>query len=373
MKRIYVSITLCLILCSCAGGLTPMKRFISPSQVLYDQASKYFEKKDYDNAIATYEKFVKDYPRNSLAPGAHLGIAWSYYLKGDYEKSLNAQKNVKTKDETLKAWLDNLANNCKTKLAGSVSAATAPRLFDIPPFTNKETLKIEGTVPQGSIISINEIEASVKDSLFSQEISLKEGPNPIKIQITDKDNNIETIESEVILDTITPEIKVTDAEIDNLGYVTISGLTEKNSIVLANDEELFVSAEGKFEGEVKLSRNLKIELVSEDHAGNIAKMVFSDREHPDSPTGLYLTATSTNSADIEWNKNSEEDLKGYNVYYSLSGEFKDQLHNRELIRDTRYTIDSLESGNTYTIYVRAVDKMGNESNPSEETVSAIIP
>jgi len=373
MKSIYITIMLSLVLCSCAGGPPPVKRFISPSQVLYDQANKYFENKDYDNAIATYERFVKDYPRNNLAPGAHLNIAWSYYLKGDYEKSLKAQKNVKIKDKTLKAWLEELSNKCKTKLASGADAATAPRLFDIPPFTNQKTLKIEGTVPEGSKISINEIEASIKGGLFSQEISLEEGPNPIKIQITDKDGNIETKKSEVTLDTALPQIKVVTAEIGDLGYVTITGVTEKNSIVFANNEELFVSAEGKFEGEVKLPRNQKIELVSEDRAGNIAKTVYSDREPPDEPTGLYLISTSANSADIEWNKNSEEDLKGYNVYYSLEGEFSDQLHNRELIEDTRYTVDSLESGNTYSIYVRAVDKMGNESDPSEETVSATIP
>ena len=351
-----------------------MKRFISPSQVLYDRASNYFENKDYDSAIASYEKFVEDYPRNSLAPGAHLGIAWSYYLKGDYEKSLTAQKNVKTKDETLKAWLNKLSDGCKTKIAGSAGASTAPRLFDIPPFTNRKTLKIDGTVPQGSAISINEIEVSVKDGLFSQEISLEEGPNAIKIQITDKDGNIETKESKVTLDTTIPRIKVTDAEIDDLGYVTISGITEENSIVIANnDEEFLVSAEGKFKGEVKLPRNLKIELVAEDRAGNTVKVVFSDTEDPDSPTGLTLRGTSGNSAAIDWNENSEDDIKGYNVYYSLSGEFSDQLHNRELIEDTRYTMDSLESGNTYTIYVRAVDKMGNESDPSEETLSAAIP
>jgi len=369
----YISLVLVLTIAGCAIGPTPIKRFISPSQNLYDRASTYFEDKDYDTAIATYEKFIEDYPRHGLAPGAHLGIAWSYYLKGDYENSLTAQKKVKTKDKTLKAWLDKLASNCKTKLAGTEAASTASRLFDIPPFTNQETLKIDGTVPQGNIISINEVEASIKDGLFSQEVSLEEGENLIKIQITDKDGNIETKDTKVTLDTIIPKIEVTDAELDDFGYVAISGLTEENSIVFANDEELLVSAGGKFEGELKLPHNLKITLVSEDRAGNTNKVIFSDREPPQRPTDLSIRSIYGNSVDLEWDENPEEDIKGYNVYYTLAGAFSDHKHNTDLIEDTTYTLVSLESGNTYTIYIRAVDKMGNESDPSWETVQAVIP
>ncbi|MFC1508209.1 fibronectin type III domain-containing protein [Candidatus Omnitrophota bacterium] len=374
MKYLHTCvIILALILSGCAMGPKPIKRFISPSKALYDQASAYFEKKDYNTAIATYEKFVESYPRNDLAPGAHLGIAWSYYLKGDYENSLKAQKKVKAKDEALKAWLEKLANNCKTKIAGSASASTASRLFDIPSFTNQETLKIDGTVPKDNIISINELGVTIEGGLFSQEVSLEEGENIIKITTTDKDGNIETKDTIVTLDTVVPDIEVTDAELDDFGYVAISGLTEKGSIILANNEELLVSSDGKFQGEVKLPRNLKIELVSEDRAGNTKKIVFSDTEYPDEPTGLYLKDTYGDSADIEWDKNREEDIKGYNAYHSLVGDFSDQKHNTELIEDTSYTMTGLLSGSTYTIYVRAVDKMGNESDPSDRTVTAIMP
>ncbi|MFC1621332.1 fibronectin type III domain-containing protein [Candidatus Omnitrophota bacterium] len=372
MKRVYAIIALCSILCGCATP-TPIKKFISPSQAIYDRANAYFEEKDYDSAIATYEKFIKDHPRHDLTPGAHLGIAWSYYLKGDYEASMKAQKSIRTKDTTLKAWLDKLVSNCKSKLASTASTSAAPSLFDIPLFTNQKILKVEGTIPQNSGLSINEISVIAKDGLFSQEIPLEDGSNLIKIKITDKDGNIETKESEVTLDTTIPRIEVTDAELDDFGYVTISGITEAGSVVIANDDELFVSPKGEFEGEVKLSRNLKIELISEDRAGNIGKMVFSDTDYPDRPTGLSLVSAYGDSADLEWNENSEKDMKGYNIYYSLAGGFSDQKHNTELITGTRHTIGNLESGNTYAIYIRAVDKMGNESDPSRETVMAVMP
>lgn len=366
----FISVTLVLIIAGCATG--PIKKFISPSQAFYDKAGAYFKEKDYDNAISVYEKFIEENPRHDLTPGAYLGIAWSYYLKGEYEKSLQAKTKIKTKDEDLKAWLENLADACKAKLA-TTATASSPRVFDIPSFTNQGILKIDGTIPQGSLISINEMEAAVKDGLFSKEIPLEEGENLIKIKTTDKDGNIETKDTKVVLDTTPPRIEVVDAELDDLGYVTISGLTEELSIVIANDKEIFVSPKGEFEGEVKLPHNLRIKLVSEDRAGNVAELVFSDTEYPDQPTGLSVTATYGDSVDLAWNENSEKDIKGYNVYYSLAGEFSDQLYDPELIEDTTYTMVGLISGNTYTIYIRAVDKMGNESDASEETVSATIP
>ncbi len=375
MKYLHtcISIVLVLIFAGCATGPGLIKEFISPSQALYSEADAYFKEKDYDAAISIYEKFIEAHPRHDLAPGAHLGITWSYYLKGDYDKSLQAKAKVRTKNADLKAWLENLADACKAKLASTVGTSTAPRLFDISPFTNQEILKVDGTILQDSTISINNIEAIVEGGLFSQEVSLEEGENLIKIEITDKDGNIEIKDTLVVLDTTPPTIEVVDAELDDFGYVTISGLTEKHSVVIAEDEELFVSPEGIFEGEVKLPRNLKIELVSEDRAGNITKMVFSDTEYPEQPTGLFIRSIYGTSVDLEWDENSEEDIKGYNVYYSLVGDFSDQPHNAELIEEIAYTIVGLISGNTYNIYIRAVDKMGNESDPSWETVTAVMP
>ncbi|MFC1624216.1 fibronectin type III domain-containing protein [Candidatus Omnitrophota bacterium] len=369
----YISMVLVLILTGCATGPGPVKGFISPSQALYDEADAYFKEKDYDAAISIYEKFIEAHPRHDLAPGAHLGITWSYYLKGEYDKSLQAKAKVRTKDADLKAWLENLADACKAKLASAPSASTTSRLFDIPPFTNQGTLKVDGTIPKDSTISINETEVAIKDGLFSQEVSLVEGENLIKIEITDKDGNIEIKDAKVALDTVPPTIEVVDAELDDLGYVTISGITEVYSVVIAEDEELFVSPKGKFEGEVKLPRNLKIGLTSEDRAGNITKMTFADTEYPDQPTGLFIRDTYGTNVDLEWDENSEEDIKGYNVYYSLVGVSSDQRHNTELIEETTYTMVGLISGSTYNIYIRAVDKMGNESDPSWDTVNAVIP
>ncbi|MFC1698865.1 fibronectin type III domain-containing protein [Candidatus Omnitrophota bacterium] len=373
MRCLYISITLCLILSGCAMGPTPIKKFVSPAAALYDQAGVHFEQQDYDAAIAKYEEFIAAHPRHNLIPGAHLGVAWSYYLKGNYEESLAAQKKVRTKDQTLKAWLDQLAGNCKTKLASAPAAASAPRLFDIPIFTNQKILKIEGTVPPESSISINAIEAAVQDGLFAQDISLEVGENLIKIEIIDKDGNIETKESKVTLDITVPELEVTDAELDDHGYVTISGLSEPHATVTANNEEFLVSSVGKFTGEVKLPHNLKIELSAEDRAGNIAKLTFADAEQPEEPTGLVIRSIYGTSVDLEWDQNPEQDIKGYNIYYSQVGGWSDQQYNPELIEETTQTMTGLESGNTYTIYLRAVDKMGNQGEPSEVTVNAVIP
>jgi hypothetical protein len=373
MRYVYVSIILLgLAIGGCAIGPAPLKRFISPSQAAYDKANAYFQQRDYNAAIAAYERFIEDYPRHNLLPGAYLGLAWSYYLKGEYNKSLQALAKVRTKDEVLKAWVDKLSSACKTKLASV--ATTAVQLFNIPAFTNQDILKVEGTVPPGSRVSINEVEVTVKEGLFSQEISLLEGENIVKIEVTDKDGNVQAKESRVVLDTTPPPIEVVDAELDDLGYVTVKGVTEAGATVIAQDkEELFVSENGEFEGKVKLPRNLEIELVAQDPAGNVSRTVFSDTEYPDRPTGLRIRSVYGDSVDLEWNANLEEDIKGYNVYYSLAGEFQDQRYNVDVIEDTIYTMVGLESGKTYTIYLRAVDKMGNESLESWETLTVTIP
>jgi len=372
MKKLFFTAALCLIY-GCAVGPSPIKRFVSPAKAAYDKADIHFQNKDYSAAIAAYEKFIKDYPQNNLVPGAYLGIAWSHYLRNECQETLAALANVRTQEKSLKAWVDKLQQECRQKVSQSPEAAQTPGLFNIPAFTNQEKLKVEGTLPAQGKVMINGQEATIANNMFSLEIALKEGENALDIAITDKEGKTDTKQAKITLDRSKPQIKITSAELDDFGYAQLEGTTKIGSQVTAEDEPLVVDNSGKFSGRVKFPSNKQIQIAVRDKAGNTASEVFTYTNYPDRPTGLRLRTISGTQPDIEWNENREEDLKGYNVYYSLPGGFSDRKNNREIITTTTYTVTDLRSGKTYKIYLRAINKMGNESEASYNTLTVPIP
>lgn len=79
-----------------------------------------------------------------------------------------------------------------------------------------------------------------------------------------------------------------------------------------------------------------------------------------------LTAISDdNSISLVWLPNTEDDLAGYYVYRSgTERDFKRLT--AQAITAASFNDHSVEKGNTYFYRVRALDKIGNESNDSEE-------
>lgn len=357
----------------CAIGPHPVKKLISPSQALYDQADAYFRQKDYANAGAIYENFIKLYPTHKFVNGAYLGLGWINYLSGEYTKALEYLTMVRTQDKDLKSWVENLSTECKKKIAGTKEAGTTASLFNIPEFTNDDTIKIEGARGGAAKILVNSEEPQLENGLFIKEVALKEGENIITISITDKEGKTETKESKVILDKTNPAIKVTSAELDDFGYVELIGETEIGAAVFAEGEALNVDKEGKFRGQIKMPYNKQIKLSAKDKAGNTTQDSYSDTDYPDRVYGLRVRSVYGLNVDLEWNANREKDLKGYNLYYTFPGHFSDLKKNTEVIRDIKYTVTNLESASTYTFYIRAVDKMGNESQTPSESVNATTP
>ncbi len=357
----------------CAIGPGPVKRFISPAQADYDRADLYFQKKNYAAAIAGFEKFIKDYPRSNLVPGAYLGVGWSHYLKNEYKETLDALAQVRTQDQGLKSWIDKLQTEAKKRIGQAATETSASTLFNIPSFTNQEKLKIEGTAPLGGKVLVNNQEAVITEGIFSKEIALNEGENNITIVITDKEGKTGTKESRVVLDKTNPQIKITSAELDDFGYAQIKGVTEPGAQLSVDGQLFAVDEQGSFNGSIKWPNNKQVPLTAIDRAGNITKEVFSDTDYPARPTGLRVRSQSGINVDLAWNDNLEPDLKGYNVYYSSTGEFSDKKNNREIITGAVYSMTELRSGRTYTVYLRAVDKMGNESEGSTPAITIVIP
>jgi hypothetical protein len=90
----------------------------------------------------------------------------------------------------------------------------------------------------------------------------------------------------------------------------------------------------------------------------------SDTTPPAAPTGLTASLDGVSVA-LDWDDNTEGDLKGYNVYRSItSGSGYTQL-NSSTILDSEYTDSTPPGGETYYV-VTAVDTSLNESDDSDE-------
>ncbi|MCY8823089.1 fibronectin type III domain-containing protein [Bacillus atrophaeus] len=93
---------------------------------------------------------------------------------------------------------------------------------------------------------------------------------------------------------------------------------------------------------------------SEGYTLSFKTKEYKDEEPPEKPTGLKVT-NGNESLVIAWDKNSEFDLEGYNVY--LDGK---KVTNKPITSNV-YTVPDLENGQTYHVEVSAVDTSGNES------------
>ena len=84
---------------------------------------------------------------------------------------------------------------------------------------------------------------------------------------------------------------------------------------------------------------------------------------PSVPRGLRIFYASDGEIVIDWNSNSEPDVKGYNIYRRT--EFSDTVK-IAFINDNFFFDDSLEYDTTYFYKITAVNLWNRESNFSSE-------
>jgi Tol biopolymer transport system component/flagellar hook assembly protein FlgD len=90
-----------------------------------------------------------------------------------------------------------------------------------------------------------------------------------------------------------------------------------------------------------------------------AKVNVKVDTHPPPAPVLSGKIEDKTNARLNWTKNTEPDLAGYNLYRDI------QKINTELIKDTSYLDQNLKEG-IYIYTVKAIDLAGNESEPSNE-------
>ncbi len=86
---------------------------------------------------------------------------------------------------------------------------------------------------------------------------------------------------------------------------------------------------------------------------------------------LLFSSAWPGSLTVSWDANSEPDLAGYRVYYSLTAQTYTAASSRDVGLKLVTTFDNLEEGKTYYFVVTAYDQAGNESSYSAE-VSAKV-
>ncbi len=74
-----------LILISACGAPAPLTE-----DELEDEASRYFEHRNYIQAIGNYEELLEQFPFSEYAESASIKIAQAYYLTAQYEKAIAA-------------------------------------------------------------------------------------------------------------------------------------------------------------------------------------------------------------------------------------------------------------------------------------------
>jgi hypothetical protein len=90
---------------------------------------------------------------------------------------------------------------------------------------------------------------------------------------------------------------------------------------------------------------------------------------PEAPASVTAVA-GVNSVEVAWERNTETDFKGYNVYRSVGDGMFEKV--ASLIGAPTFSDTRAEAGKTYRYAISAVDVSGNESGRSEP-VSVALP
>jgi hypothetical protein len=136
---------------------------------------------------------------------------------------------------------------------------------------------------------------------------------------------------------------IKDQPLDSKGQarVTVTPVAAGNLVITAYD----------LSGKVMATRSIK---------------VLADTKPPKAPTGLKATI-NTGGISLYWNTNMETDLAGYNLYRLVGTEWV--KFNTELFDGTIYNVTGLSTSKSYTFRVTAVDRVGNESEMSEQVAT----
>lgn len=301
-------LTFILILIVLVSGCTVARKrqLISPSDFLYYQGNMYYEERNFAKAIELYKKLLKRKPNSELATPAKLNLGMAYYYTEFFKDAYTTLKDVKVEDANMKIFVDKILE---------VSRAAA----------------------------VDEI---ALEEAAQAELAAKKSPTGIPVRIT-----------------------VTDVYLDDYGSVLLTGTTDKKATVSVNGETATIKENNTFTASFTWKKGTAISIAAKNEDGDTGELnYFPDSEPPLKPENLRVINSSSNSIEIEWDENSEEDIRGYKLYYRLKGGALQEV--QEIIEEKKYEIVGLQnytsgSNRTFEFYLRAVDRMYNESEDSD--------
>ncbi len=107
----------------------------------------------------------------------------------------------------------------------------------------------------------------------------------------------------------------------------------------------------------------------ESFFGGEREIDYSDRFAPNPPTNLIALAES-GRVRLLWDASTEEDVVGYVVFRRRDGTEFQKLTDEPVV-DVEYSDRTVETGATYDYRVSAVDRVGNQGEPSASVVARI--
>jgi outer membrane protein assembly factor BamD len=89
MKGIFI-IAIIGLLIGCAGAKIKREK---PAEVIYKEAMSFFERKNYEDAIAAFQEMTAKYPLSTYAVQAKLKIADAHFMGGNYPEAISAYRD----------------------------------------------------------------------------------------------------------------------------------------------------------------------------------------------------------------------------------------------------------------------------------------
>jgi len=295
-------ILLLLIALTVSGCMTMgQNALVSPTESLYFDAEEHFEHGAYYSAIELYERFLEAKPRSDLAMSAKLNLGMAHYYNEDYKQAHDIFKDLTVKDENIKKYVDEILEICKIEAKDEIKA---------------------------------EEEAKIAEATKAAEAG------------------------EIV-------ITILDAYLDNFGSVVLKGTVDRESTVTIDKKKISPDDNNIFNVTASWKKGNPILITALGVDGGIGELdYFPDGEAPLKPERLRTINITSNSIEIEWDENDEDDIKGYRLFYRRQGGSLQEVPN--LIEDTKHEVVGLAGGSsTIEFYLRAVDKMNNESEDSD--------
>ncbi len=127
------------------------------------------------------------------------------------------------------------------------------------------------------------------------------------------------------------------------------------------DKPEYIDAEAQYGSQYRYQL-IAVLKTAESEPSPIVTITPKDEFPPAVPAGLTSLA-GLNTIELSWDRNTEEDLKGYRMYRALDAGLFQPI--ADLLEGPAYSDKAIMPGKKYRYAVSAIDQSGNESTKSE--------